>query len=295
MLKKIPLWGIWATFGLVSLIVSLILIFAWVKPTMDNASDTNSSAAGVEQQGGTDTAVMQHKTDLKNAEKSAEAARQNWAVSSARYMPPLPFNSHDTNADLINIYEFRNVYGKAGFKDIPTVWGTWITNWYDAQHKEGVDRAEGTEFPIPAFPSDPNYISTVKYLAFPSDNSPWTVTVNCANFRDAVDHLERFNKMTGHGIPVISHVSLSGHSPNLQMTYTLQVYVLPSPGLKPPPPDSRLSVGTGGGGGAMGMPGGMGMYGAMGPGAMGPPSMMGGGGPRGKAPHAGGGGMGAAK
>lgn len=307
-LSNVPKWAIWAVSAGVSLVVFLILYFAMVKPTSDAAAATNSSAAGVEQSGGTPEQVQQEEMAYKKAVLQAKDARADWSINSARYMPTLPFHKTDSSTDLIDIYEFRNIQGKAGYKSIPDVWGSWLTHWYAGQARHGVDIL--SQFAIPSEEPNPNAVSSVKYLVFPSAGKYFKVVVMCNSFKNAMDHLKRLNDtLVGHGMPVITGVQLAGNSPFLIMTYYLQLYVIPGQ-LPPQTPDSRLDAtgqGAGGaGGGGFGGPGGMmggppgfgGMGGPPGPGGFGgPPGPGGFGGPPamgGKGPRTMGGGSGPA-
>ncbi len=278
MINKAQKWHIWLISGIASLIIFLVVFFVAIKPANDDAASLASQAAGIEGTGGTQEAVVQHQGDLRKAKSDAVKAKVDWQVNSVKYMPQLPFSKSDKPGDLINIYEFRSVDGKPGFKSVPTVWGTWITNWYKAQHKDGVDLAPGTSFPIPAYSSDPNQLSDISYLTFPSAATSWNVAVYCKTFSDALAHLKRFNSMRDHGMPVIDNISLTGHSPDLLLTYSLRLYVIP--GQMPPAQDPRIQLSSGSAGGGRGMGGmGMGMMGGP-PGMMGgPPGMMGPGGP----------------
>jgi len=249
-----------------ALVLVLVLWLFLVKPKQDAIAVTQASIASTESAGGTADQVQTHQNDLKHTQAEAKRTQDDWNVNSVYYMPELPYKSTGPNPQLISIYEGPESVSDRGFKDLPSIWGRWITNWYDAQQKEGITRVPGVAFPIPAFPPDPNYISTVKQLALPEPGRPWSVAVECKSFQEAMAHLKRFNSIRGHGMPVVNNVSLAGQSPNLMMTYTLGLYIIPS--TPPPAEDPRLggSRVTGGGGGFPGMGGGMsGM----------PPSMMG--------------------
>ena len=82
-------------------------------------------------------------------------------MNEVKYMPLLPYNEKTNDLEL---YFFPPV-GKSskgqlyGFRDIPTVWGQWVTGWYDAQRNSGVSRVPGTEFPIKEFSADPNQLT----------------------------------------------------------------------------------------------------------------------------------------
>jgi hypothetical protein len=255
----------------IALVIVLILWVGLVRPKQEATQSTRTQIASVESSGGTEQQVMQHQQDAKKAQAEAKRVDQQWHINSARYMPPLPYRTGESPDKLISIYENVPVGSDyRGFKDLPTVWGKWITAWYDTQRKDGVSRTPGTEFPIPAFSTDPNAISGIQNLTFPAPGKPWPVALECKSFGAAMRHLSRFNDMERHGMPVINNVALAGQSPNLMLTYDLQLYIIP--GSTPPPADPRLGGTTGNnvGGGA----GGIGGYRGGMPGM--PPGMMGG-------------------
>jgi hypothetical protein len=109
---------------------------------------------------------------------------------------------------------------------------------------------------VPSLATEPNGIASLTSITFPSPKSPWKVSLICQTFDDAMAHLRRFNGMMGHGMPVVDAVTLSGHSPELILSYNLALYIIP--GQAPPPVDTRIGAGGGsGGGGGMGKMGGM--------------------------------------
>ena len=73
------------------------------------------------------------------------------------------------------------------------------------------------------------------------------MNIQARSFDAAMAHLRRFNDMSRHGMPVIDNVSLAGQSPNLQMTYTLALYIIPA---HAPPPSDPFLTQPGGGAGA---------------------------------------------
>jgi hypothetical protein len=264
-----------------TLLVALILFFVLVKPKQDEVANTNSQTSAAIAAHGTTADVEKHKKDLTQAKADAVKTDALWKVQSVYYMPNLPF---DNKSDVLKSYFFPQVgKGQYGFRDLPTVYGRWITAWYDAQRNSGVSRVPGTEFPIDSFPADPNAIAKIDHLTFPADGKPWTVTVQCKNFDDGMAHLRKFNTMQHHGMPVINNVSVTGQSPELLLTYQLALYIIPATA----PPAAEPFLGTGqaattggypGMMGGMGGPGGPGMMGGMGgpggPGMMGGPAMM---------------------
>lgn len=247
----------------IAVVLALVLGFVWVKPKFDQASSTEAQAVSVQGTGGTPDKVAAHQNDLAKAQKQAVQTQAGWEVNAARYMPP--GSLFNPKATVIGNYEWQPIGPLKGVKDIPTLWGRWITAWYDAQKKDGITVAPGTIFAIPAYSTNPNNISQLTYLAFPEPGHPWPVTVYCKNFLDAIDHLKKFNDMQHHGVPVVNDVSLQGHSPDLALSYTLALYVIPST----PPPAEDTRLGTGAIGGVGGKAGFMGsMMGGPGKGAM---------------------------
>ena len=255
----------------VSLVLFLILFFAMIKPGMDNVATVTAEAVNTEQAHGTENAVRTHTTDLKKAVAETKVINARWGQYSARYMPTIFYNtSHLPGYEGGNLgsgaYQVRQSDGTIrnyGVKDLPTVWGKWITAWYDAQYKYGITRK--TSFPIPSFSTDPNDVSKLTYIAFPEAGKPWPVTVECKSFDDAMAHLKRFNTIQIHGMPVVDNVTLAGQSPNLLLSYNLAIYIIP--GNAPPVVDPTIGGVTVVGGSGGGFGGGSG----------GPPSSFGGG------------------
>ncbi len=250
-------------------LIAVLLLLLWgfgvrnytnKKVELDKDTDVKQKA------GGTPEMVKQKEKELVSEKKKADEANQDWKVYSSKYMPDIDFSE---KTGLINQYQtnFVKVDGKTwGLKEMPTVWGRWLESWYDVQHNSGVDRGI-PYFAIASYSVDPNKISEMKNITFP-DKQPWKVTVNAKDFDSAMAHLRRFNTMEHHGMPVISGVALSGHSPNLTLAYNLSLYIIP--GSEPPKEDPRIggAAKTGGGGGGMagmtGMMGGGGMSGMSG-------------------------------
>lgn len=249
-LNKFQILGISAG---ISLVLFLALYFALISPTQARTEELNKTAKSTEDAGGTAQQVSAKQTEKKKETDKAKKASDDWRVYSSRYMPDLAF---DPKGNLIEIYQEKGgVSGTAAFgvKDIPTVWGRWVESWYDAQKTMGVVR-DNPVFALDAYPTDPNNISKLVSLTFPA-SKPWSVSVTAKSFSEAMAHLRRFNGMTKHGMPVISNVAITGHSPNLKLTYDLTLYVIP--GKEPPKEDPRIAGGTGTGGGGGGMMGGM--------------------------------------
>jgi uncharacterized membrane protein YgcG len=252
------LWWHWLLIGIgASLILFLILLFAVVKPKLDTAASVQGEAANIEQAGGTPEAVDQKKRELKTAQAETVRINQAWKVESSAYMPPIDFHPDPLPSyeGVQNIGVYR-INGKSyGVKDLPAVWGRWITYWYASQWRDGIVPLTG--FPIESFSADPNDVSTLKSISFPQ-TKPWDVEVVAKSFDAAMNHLRRFNGLQRHGMPVVDKVALNGQSPDLHMRYTLQLYVIPPSA--PPAPDPKISGSggsTGGGGGFMGGSGGM--------------------------------------
>jgi hypothetical protein len=273
----------------IGLVVALVLFGAvygaLVKPAKDKTEELNASAKTVEDAGGTEAAVQGKERDLKKTEEVARKAEADWRVDSVRVMPALNFNE---KGELIDLYQTSALNGNYGVKDIPTVWGTWLATWYDAQRNAGVTR-ETPVFAIPAYPTDPNKISELTNLTFPSAGKPWDVAVTVKSFDQAMAHLRRFNSIEKRGMPVVDNVRIAGHAPDLRLTYTLALYVIP--GQSPPAIDPRIGgkANTGGGGGGGGFGGGMSaMMSGMSPGGSGGASGSGGGGGGASTPAVGG-------
>jgi hypothetical protein len=263
----------------VGLLLAGILWFTLIKPKNEDIETTTASAKTTEDSGGTEEKIKQKERDLASTKVDAAKTDADWNVNVVKYMPSFPYNDKTNDLDL---YFFPPV-GKSskgqlyGFRDIPTVWGQWITAWYDAQRNQGVAREPGTEFPILEFQPDPNQLTRTlnDHLTFPGDGKTWPVRLQCKSFDEAMNHLRRFNNMEHHGMPVISNVTLAGQSPNLELQYDMAMYIIPR---TPPPvidpmigggtgaPGATPGMGRGGPGfpGASGMPGSGGMGGSAG-------------------------------
>ena len=219
--------------AITALVLAAILFFVVIKPKQDQVKDVAAQAASTEDSGGTQDKVNGKKKDLKTAQADAKKTQADWNVNSVRYMPSLPLSG-----DVLESYEFKALDPKKqrlGIKEVPVLFGTWVTAWYDAQKKDGIDR-QGTEFPIGPIVTTPNDVATLDHLTFPADNKTWPVTVSAKSFNLAMAHLRRFNSMMQHGMPVVDNVTLAGQSPNLQMSYDLALYVIPpvAPGVADP-------------------------------------------------------------
>jgi hypothetical protein len=217
-----------------------------IRPKSQDTEIQLQAADTAEKGGGTEAANRSSAADLVKSQKETVQIKKDWAVYDRKYMPEWKWGTN-----LLQVY-----YDKNGVNDIPTQWGKWVTAWYDAQKRDGIARSPGVEFPVPPLAVDPNGISTLSSITLPSAKSPWKVSLLCQTFDDAMAHLRRFDGMMGHGMPVIDAVTLSGHSPELTLSYNLALYVIP--GQAPPPPDPRIGGGTTGGGGGGGAPMGFG-------------------------------------
>jgi hypothetical protein len=249
--------------GIVSaLVIAAILFFAMIKPKNEEIETTKAAVATAEGAGGTPTQVSQKKTELKRTEDEAVQTKARWTVNEEKYMDnPTAINFGTTENLPMTYYNYMTT--------LPATIGRWVGAWYDAQRPRGVSRYPGVEFPVEAFPANPNAISEIKYLRFPQQGV-WPVALECKDFNAAMEHLTKFNGMRKHGMPVVNNVALAGQSPNLQLTYDLTLYVIPKP--LAPAPDPRISSTPPGGTGTA--PGGMG---GMGGGSMGSMMGMGGG------------------
>ncbi len=224
------------------LIIFLVVLFAMIRPKNQDTEVLTAAATAAEQAGGTTAAIQQSTNELKNEKVKTAQINADWQVYAVKYMPNLKWDK-----DPLNAYYFSNQ-----INEIPSQWGKWVTNWYNAQHNAGIDRAPGLGFPIPSIATDPNAISNLTSITFPSAKDPWKVTVICKTFDDAMSHLRRFNGMEHHGMPVVDKVTLSGHSPELELAYNMSLYVIPAEA--PPPADPRIGVGSGTGGAGGGPP-----------------------------------------
>lgn len=281
MLKKLTTGQILGIGVALAVVLSLVMIFAMIRPTQQKTADTLKTAETTETEGGTPTKVSGKEKEKQREQAKADKAKADWSVYSKDYMPDLNF---DKKADLIDVYQKKGLLDRAGYgiKDIPTVWGTWLEAWYRTQRERNV-ALENPYFPIDAYSADPNDISKLTNLTFPAAGKPWNVAVTVKDFGAAMAHLRSFNGMRRHGMPVVSNVAFEGHSPNLRLTYDLMLYVIP--GTEPPSEDPRIAGGTGTTGG-----GGGGMGGMMGGGQAAMMSMMGARGGAGGGGAAGGGG-----
>ena len=246
----------WLLIGLgASLILFLILYFAVIRPKTLETASVLTEASGIEELGGTPDKVRQKNGELKKAKEETARIKRAWAIGSAVYMPTIEFGKDPLSAyesiQSSGVYRFNGkVYG---VKDLPSVWGRWISYWYASQARDGI--VPITTFPIEAFSSDPNDVSTLKSISFPQ-TKPWEVEVVAKNFDAAMNHLRQFNGIKKHGMPVVDKVAITGQSPNLHMKYALQMFVIPP--TPPPAPDPRIGSTGGGAGGGTSAPGGAG-------------------------------------
>ncbi len=243
----------------ITAIVAGVMYFLMIKPKKEDTESTLATAASTRQNGGTQEMINQKKNELKKTEADAKETEAKWKVNDVKYMPRLPYDEKTNALDLYFKPDVgRTSKGKAtGFRDIPTVWGEWLTAWYDAQKKLGVEREPGVEFPIEAFSTDPNALPArlQNHLTFPKDGGTWPVKLKCKDFNAALDHLKRFNSMERHGMPVINNVAISGHSPDLELSYDLAIYIIPRTGAPVPEPMIGGAAGAPAAGGAPMMPG----------------------------------------
>ncbi len=236
--------------GVVFLLLGLILFFGMIKPKNQDTETAKAAASAAEGAGGTDSALSKAKKDLVSAKQDTVKINSDWSIYARKYMP-----NYNLDKDPLVAYFGGGKGQKLSVNDIPAEEGTWITKWYDAQRSEGITRAEGVEFPIGPLATDPNGVASLTSITFPGGKQPWNVTLVCKSFDQAMAHIRRINGMTGHGMPVISEVALSGQSPELTLSYTLAMYVIPW--TAPPAADTRIGAGGGGGtGGGAGIMGG---------------------------------------
>lgn len=260
--SRIKWWHILLTAFGAAVLIALILGFAMVKPAIEKLDQTKQATLSIEQNGGTQQQVTSKERELKQAKEDTINITNDWNRKSNVYMPGIKYNT-----DHIRSYAIDGVYrgpdGKRyGVRELPRVWSQWITAWYAAQFKEGITAL--TPFPIEAFPSDPNEISRMQFITFPAPGRTWDVQVECKTFDAGVKHLNKFNQIQQRGMFVVNNVSYSGQSPNLILSYTLAVYIIP--GNTPSPLDPRIGGGSGSGGQAPGFGGFGGSGGFSGPG-----------------------------
>ena len=264
-LARLQGWHILLIGAGVALMLFLILFFAMIRPNMIKTDETLAIVKSNEDAGGTDSRVREEQNKLKTAQKETVLINAKWSDYSRAYMPSLKFSSDPlvgysgqiNNGGVYQQLQKDGTVRNFGVKDLPAIWGKWITAWYDAQYKYGVTRKNS--FPIDSFSTDPNEISKMTSITFPAAGKPWPVTLECKSFDSAMQHLKRFNQIQNHGMPVVDSVLLSGQSPNLLLTYNLSFYIIP--GSAPPKEDPTISAagvsgGGGGGGGFGGGPGG---------------------------------------
>lgn len=253
----------------VAVIVAVAMWYFMIKPAKEETETTSQAAKTTRDSGGTQEAINQKKKELAKTEVDAAATEAKWKVNRVKYMPDLPYTDKTNVMDLYFGDAFKTSTGaKYGFRDVPTIWGKWITAWYDAQKNQGVERTPDTVFPIAEFEPDPNKLTGLlqNHLTFPADGKPWPVKLNCKTFDDALNHLKRFNNMERHGMPVINNVTISGPAvtgtTDLLLTYDLALYIIPNSG--PPVSDTMISGAGGSPGGATGFGGGAAMPGSFG-------------------------------
>ncbi len=258
MFKKMTLPQLHITGFALVLVLFLLLWGFGVRAYTNKQADLEKDTKAKQDNGGTAEKVQAKTKELEKEKKNSKQAEADWKVYSGKYMPDLNFSE---KTDLITLYQtgLVKVDGATyGLKDMPTVWGRWVESWYDAQRDKSVTRNVPT-FAIGSYATDPNTISTLKSITFPDGGKPWAVSVTAKDFDSAMAHLRRFNSMEHHGVPVVSGVAISGHSPNLLLNYNLALYVIP--GAEPPKQDPRIGGAAksgGAGGGMSGMMPGMG-------------------------------------
>ncbi|MCS6776460.1 MAG: hypothetical protein RMJ43_12260 [Chloroherpetonaceae bacterium] len=241
-----------------AIVLAIALYFALIKPKNEELEQTRASVEQTRSAGGTQQQVSTKQRELEQTKQQVAKTKAEWAVNEVKYMPPPSVLDFGTQDDLLLTYQNKII-------KLPAYFGERLSAWYDAQ-RPLISRLPGVEFPIDAFPTDPNAISQLTSLKFPRDR--WQVVVSAKYFDAAMEHLRRFNDMRGLGMPVINNVALQGNSPDLLVSYDLALYVIPREA--PPPSDPRLT-------GRPGTATAPGAAGAMG-GAPGMPTMMPGGG-----------------
>ena len=233
--------------GGIAIVMSLILYFAMIKPKNEEIEASRAATESAVQAGGTVDKVKAHQKDLAKAKNDTKVITAAWAINQQRYMPKIAFSPAQKSTNLIHMYEFSGLYsdGKVyGIRDLPTVWGLKVINWYDAHSKDGVIRDFlKDDFAIESFSPDPNDISKLSSITFPQ-SKPWEVRVISKSFDAAMLHLRRFNSMRGFGMPVVDNVTLEGQSPALTMNYDMALYIIPP--AAPPAPDPVIGAGSGG-------------------------------------------------
>ncbi len=232
---------------LIAIAEALILFMMW-KPQHAKylAAKARYDAAAAT---GNQASLEAAKQDVKKAEQSVKDALNNLDAQMRRRMPVLDFTKRDVGM---------------------------IAMWYEQITKMGpllesfANDPNVDVYPVsfslpapPASPNDPLFDSEVLNFQLGSVSAT-------GDFRSLMNHVRRWNNC--RRLVLVDGVALSGNSPNLTVSYTLQCYVFPlATGGKTNPMWGAATAGGGmgpGGGGMMGPGMGGGMMGpGMAPGA----------------------------
>ena len=252
----------------VSLILAAALFYFMIKPKNEALQTTKDETTRTISDGGTQEAVTGAKNGLKQAQIAAVRTEQAWSVNERKYMPTLAFSKTQQPLNLFQNNAYVDPEGERfGLRDMPGLWGKWLEAWYAAQNPRTkfLSADDKPYLGIPSYSPDPNAIAQLKALTFPETGKQWKVNLVSTRFDYAMDHLKKINTMQQHGMPVVTDVTLAGHSPALGMTYNMALYVIPhadppaaDPIIAPADPNAAKSPGTAGfalpGGGPGGPP-----------------------------------------
>lgn len=257
-LSKIKQLHIWIIGTVLIIIAEAVILYMMWKPQNLKfaAAITRYDAAS---DLGTPEAKAAADLELVAAKKSVVVALADLDGVMSRRMPVLDFTLRDVGM---------------------------IAMWYEQITKMGPIlesfandknvRVSPVSFSLPAPPSSPNDgLFDSEVLNFPLG----TITAQ-GDFKSLMNHVRRWSNCKR--LVLVEGVSLTGNSPNLTVSYSIQCYVYPTATGGPQNPMWGASSGGGGGAGAgAGMPGmggpGAGMPGMSGPGMKGMPAMGAGG------------------
>jgi|GEM_PF-1122454 len=258
-LSKIKQLHIWIIGTVLIIIAEVLILFMMYKPQSLKYDAAKAKYDGAIDLGNEDALAKANKS-LEDAKKSVRVALNDLDGVMKRKMPVLDFTKRDVGM-IAMWYEQITKMGPIleSFANDPNV------------------RVSPVSFSLPAPPSSPNdTLFDSNVLTFPLG----TITAQ-GDFKSLMNHVRRWSNCKR--LVLVDGVSLTGNSPNLTVSYTIQCFVYPMAiGGKTDPMWGASTGGGGmqgpGGGGPMAGPGGP-MGGGAG-GAM-PGMMMGGPGAKG--------------
>jgi hypothetical protein len=254
-LSKIKQLHIWIIGTVLIIIAEVLILFMMYKP-----QGLKYDAAKIKYDGaidlGNEEALAAADKSLADAKKSVRVALNDLDGVMKRRMPVLDFTKRDVGM-IAMWYEQITKMGPIleSFANDPNV------------------RVSPVSFSLPAPPSSPNdSLFDSNVLTFPLGN----ITAQ-GDFKSLMNHVRRWSNCKR--LVLVDGVSLTGNSPNLSVSYSIQCFVYPTATGGKTDPMWGASTGGGGGmqgpGGGTGGPGGgmpgMGMGMGMGPGAKGMP------------------------